>query len=313
MARRDSLRTATNSLTPKSKSLTPARKTALAEYRKARARIQQTVHRAEKRGYRFAEGTVPQTASQLTDLSTQKIKSLTRSIQKVKPSTLYEQATALSAETGKPISGAQRRAEERRESAIKSAETRKSKRKQLAEARKQREYWEQEERRLEQELAEEEAPQPDEEIPEYLQPQNDTDFEAEQKRKDAVNRARIEHEKEFRNQFTTGETTYRSIIDMINDALATNTYKQAAFDLMSELNEQIAAYGKDAVMVSIGNAPSDMVEDAQIALRYNPGDSRHDRAVLALRELITGEIPSAAEVARFQDRMDEDAYTDYDE
>lgn len=312
MARRDSLRTNTNTLSPRGRSLTPARKSALSEYRKARARIQQTVHRAEKRGYRFAEGTVPQTASQLSNLSTQKIKSLTRSIQKIKPTTLYEQATALSEETGKPISGAERRAEERKHTALKSAQTRKSKRKQLEEARKQREYWQEQERRLEEELAQEETPET-EEIPDYLQPQNDVDFEEEQKRKDAVNRARIEHEKEFRSQFTTGETTYRSIIDMINDALATNTYKQAAWDLMSELNEQIATYGKDAVMVSIGNAPSDMIESAQIALRYNPGDSRHDRAVLSLRELITGEIPSAAEVARFQDRMDEDAYTDYDE
>lgn len=312
MARRDSLRTNTNTLSPRGRSLTPARKSALSEYRKARARIQQTVHRAEKRGYRFAEGTVPQTASQLSNLSTQKIKSLTRSIQKIKPTTLYEQATALSEETGKPISGAERRVEERKHTALKSAQTRKSKRKQLEEARKQREYWQEQERRLEEELAQEETPET-EEIPDYLQPQNDVDFEEEQKRKDAVNRARIEHEKEFRSQFTTGETTYRSIIDMINDALATNTYKQAAWDLMSELNEQIATYGKDAVMVSIGNAPSDMIESAQIALRYNPGDSRHDRAVLSLRELITGEIPSAAEVARFQDRMDEDAYTDYDE
>lgn len=312
MARRDSLRTGTNSLTPKGRSLTPARKTALSQYRKARARIQQTVHRAEKRGYRFPEGTVPQTASQLSNLSTQKIKALTRSLNKVKPSSLYEQATAISEESGKLITGTQRRAEERKQSALKSAKTRQSKRKQLEEARKQREYWEQEEHRLEQEIAEEEQPEQDE-VPDYLQPQNDADFEAEQKRKDAVNRARIEHEKDFRNQFTTGETTYRSIVDMINDALATNTYKQAAWDLMSELNEQIATYGKDAVMVSIGNAPSDMIEDAQIALRYNPGDSRHDRAVLALRELITGEIPSAAEVAQFQDRMDADAYTDYDE
>lgn len=312
MARRDSLRTNTNSLSPRGRSLTPARKSALSEYRKARARIQQTVHRAEKRGYRFAEGTVPQTASQLSNLSTQKIKSLTRSIQKIKPSTLYKQATALSEETGKPISGAQRRVEERKQAALKSAQTRKSKRKQLEEARKQREYWQEQERRLEEELAQEETPET-EEIPDYLQPQNDVDFEEEQKRKDAVNRARIEHEKEFRRQFTTGETTYRSIIDMINDVLATNTYKQAAWDLMSELNEQIATYGKDAVMVSIGNAPSDMIESAQIALRYNPGDSRHDSAVLSLRELITGEIPSAAEVARFQDRMDADAYTDNNE
>lgn len=307
MARRDSLKPTTTK--PRTHSLTPARKTALAEYRKARARIQQTVHRAEKRGYRFEQGTVPQTASQLSNLSTQKIKSLTRSIKRTTAADLYKQATALSSETGKPITGTQRVAEERSERSKKSAATKRSKREQLKEATKQREYWEREEQRLRDELSEAEEPS-EETIPEYLQPQNDVDFEEEQKRKDAVNRARMSHEQEFRNQFTTGETTYRSIIDMINDVLATNTYKYAAWDLMSDLNEQIATYGKDAVMVSIGNAPSDMIEDVQIALRYNPGDSRHDRAVLALRELITGEIPSAAEVARFQDRMDADAYTD---
>ena len=94
-------------------------------------RIRQFISRAEKRGYRFDS----EFTEQLTGLSTQKLKNLT-------PKKLYEKSQAISEETGKVITGTERRKEERKEVAQKARETR---RRHKAE-REQREYYEYAER-----------------------------------------------------------------------------------------------------------------------------------------------------------------------
>ena len=94
-------------------------------------RIRRFISRAEKRGYRFDT----EFKNQLTELSTQKLKNLT-------PKKLYEKSQAISEETGKVITGTERRKEERKEVARKAQETR---RKHKAE-REQREYYEYSER-----------------------------------------------------------------------------------------------------------------------------------------------------------------------
>lgn len=94
-------------------------------------RIRRFISRAEKRGYRFDT----EFKNQLTELSTQKLKNLT-------PKKLYEKSQAISEETGKVITGTERRKEERKEVARKAQETR---RRHKAE-REQREYYEYAER-----------------------------------------------------------------------------------------------------------------------------------------------------------------------
>ena len=94
-------------------------------------RIRQFISRAEKRGYRFDS----EFKNQLTELSTQKLKNLT-------PKKLYEKSQAISEETGKVITGTERRKEERKEVARKAQETR---RRHKAE-REQREYYDYAER-----------------------------------------------------------------------------------------------------------------------------------------------------------------------
>ena len=76
-------------------------------------RIRQFISRAEKRGYRFNT----EFKEQLSELSTQKLKNLT-------PKKLYEKSQAISEETGKVITGTERRKEERKEVARKAQETR---------------------------------------------------------------------------------------------------------------------------------------------------------------------------------------------
>ena len=94
-------------------------------------RIRQFISRAEKRGYRFDTGF----KEQLTGFSTQKLKNLT-------PKKLYAKTQAISAITGKVITGTERRKEERKEVAQKAQETR---RRHKAE-REQREYYDYAER-----------------------------------------------------------------------------------------------------------------------------------------------------------------------
>ena len=94
-------------------------------------RIRQFISRAEKRGYSFDS----EFKNQLTGFSTQKLKNLT-------PKKLYEKSQAISEETGKVITGTERRKEERKEVARKAQETR---RRHKAE-REQREYYDYAER-----------------------------------------------------------------------------------------------------------------------------------------------------------------------
>lgn len=68
------------------------------EYMKELRRIQQTVRRAEKRGYRFNENVVPQTPKRVTKKALQTIKEIT-------PVKIYSKAQYLDEHTGKVVSG----------------------------------------------------------------------------------------------------------------------------------------------------------------------------------------------------------------
>lgn len=90
------------------------------EYAKQIKRIKQFINRAEKRGYRFESDIIPTTPKRITKKTIQKLQELT-------PTVLYEKSTTIDYETGEIISGTIGRQNERKESAKKSAETRKRK------------------------------------------------------------------------------------------------------------------------------------------------------------------------------------------
>lgn len=85
--------------------------------RRELSRIRRFISRAEKRGFRFQE----ELKQGLAGMSTQKLKGLTAE-------KLYKQATAISEETGKRVSGTERRKEERRKAGKMAAETRRFRR-----------------------------------------------------------------------------------------------------------------------------------------------------------------------------------------
>lgn len=231
------------------------------EYAKELRRIKKFIKRAEQRGFRFSDDVIPNRPKKVTQKSVQKLKKIT-------PQQLYKKATALS-ETGKIISGTERRAEERKASARKGVETRRKKLQQVSKI--------------------------------------DTKFIKDRGKKDLENKKRLSEEDEYRNLFQEGEIIYNRIISMINEI--DKQHQHASNHLKSVLKGEIDTYGKDRVFKSIAQAPQEVIELSDIALRYNPGDSRHDNAIRELLILITGALPTAEELQELQDAIDEDIYT----
>lgn len=89
------------------------------EYNKELKRIQRFIKRAEERGYRFEEDILPKTHSRITKASVNKLKKIT-------PNYLYGKSYALS-DSGKIVSGLDKRKEERKKSSQLGWETRRRK------------------------------------------------------------------------------------------------------------------------------------------------------------------------------------------
>lgn len=206
------------------------------------------------------------------------------------------------------------------------------------EAQRQREKWSQRERELAEELdkrvqaeiSEDEVKEEEEKdygdygtnLPteeshdkDFQPTQEETPFDAEaqwqaeQRAKDNANIERLNSDDSYASHFQYGELVLQGIQQLVDSAMSEGSYKQAGMDLSIELSQQINTYGRDKVILAMANAPEELISEAQIATHYNPGDERHDKAIIRIREIITGEIPSAKELKDQQDRMDADAYT----
>ena len=92
-------------------------------YSKQLKRIKQFIRRAEKRGFVFKEDIIPQKPKKVTKASVRKLEKLT-------PEKLYKKGLYVSEETGEYYKAEKRRKEERKQSAIKAARTRKERQKQ---------------------------------------------------------------------------------------------------------------------------------------------------------------------------------------
>lgn len=92
----------------------------LKEYNKERNRIKRFIRNAEKRGYVFEDNLIPPKPKTITSGSV-------RRLSKIRPAQLYKKSYAISAVTGQPITGEQRRREIRQEASRKAWETRRLK------------------------------------------------------------------------------------------------------------------------------------------------------------------------------------------
>lgn len=206
------------------------------EYKKEVNRLNRFIKQAEKRGYRFNQNAIPQQVKKPTKASIVRLK-------KIKPSDLYAKATALS-ETGKIISGTEKRKEERRIAGQKTWQTRRRK---------------QDEKELE----------------------------------------KIKQNKSESNPFNMGQIVYRKIKSLISDFWEDKG--KGARLLKDELETQIKAYGFNAVMYSISQAPSDVLELSEKVAKYRSGSPQSVNALTNLSNLITGEIPTTEKLKELED------------
>lgn len=259
----------------------------LREYNKELRRLQRAVERIEERGYTFSK--LP-----FKELKQPKPASIER-LQSIKTKDLYQYAK-YETEAG-TISGTERRKQERQESARKARETRlqnEAKRLQEEADRVSRETLEQQDENAE--LTEQQI--------EYDQQQ----FEEEIRRRDEETKRRLNEEQAYRERFSQGKIIYEQVMDMIDDIDI--MHEASAQSLRRELEAQFDAYGEDAVLMSMANAPSEFIETAKDALRYKPDSEQHLKAITRLRELITGTVLTMEEAQEIHDRMEQDSYYD---
>lgn len=238
----------------------------LSEYRKQRRRIQQNIRRMKKRGYIVPEKALPKKPKKITEASINRLK-------KVTPEELYKKSKAKT-ETGKIITGTEKRKQERQDKARRAAVTRRAN-----EARRKK--WLEDVNK---------APSPEKIDLEDLYP--DTGITP-------------EDEEEYPYE---GEIIYKQIKDMI--AEAGRNHKRAADHLDSVLEGEISEFGYNAVMESLSQAPEEMLMLADRAIQYDVGSEQHESAISVMLGLIKGSIPTAEELSRLQDFLDDD--TDFD-
>lgn len=243
------------------------------EFNKELRRIKRFIKSAEKRGFIFelSEHALSR-PKRITEKSVNKLKKLT-------PELLYKKSYAYT-DSGERISGKYKRTLERSASARKAAETVRQKRY----SRFLKDLYSDIE--LKNKINEAEK------------------FQEDRKRKDKEAKEKFNRDKEFRERFSQGSLIYNSIKSMIQSV--GREHKKAAEHLNSILEGEIKKYGASLVMTNISYAPDEMIEAAQLALRYNPGDSRHDDSIRTILTLITGTIPTAEELKELQEVIDSD-------
>lgn len=248
------------------------------QYTSQRRRIQRFIKNAEKRGFSFTskETILPKIPKKITKASINRLKKITSD-------TLYRKATYLTDE-GVVVSGWKGRFIERSNASKKAAKTRKLKRQSLTKEKISKQPTQ--------------IPMPDV-SPEWLE---------HRRRQDELDRKRLSESDELRQMFSEGNMIYEQIKQSI--AEVRRDHLQAGMHLERVLNNHITQYGKEIVIRTIAQAPSEVLELIDISLRYNPGDNRHDTAIRELQMLITGYIPDAQEARDLQDAIDQDDYYD---
>lgn len=257
--------------------MTQARSKALAEYRKEQIRVRSFISRNEKKGYRFSYAR-PKTASQLKDVSTARIKKLTKELSEITANKLYASSKYVThvGHTTVTVSGYKYRENRRKQAAKRGYETRKRNRK----------AWN-----------------------DYFTNDNEQDFEENQREADKQNLERLQTDIEYSHTFTQGQIVLQKIASMINDARQQSP--NSAAELQSLIDEATAKYGEVAISENLAQYEGDILESATTALKYKAGSYMQRTALSSLRSMIMGgEVPSAEEERKWQKTLDSDEYED---
>lgn len=206
-------------------------------YQKERRRIQQFISRAEKRGYQFSY-TLEKTPQKITKRDIAKLKKQTSK-------ELYKKSIAIS-ETGLPITGQQKRAEERKVSAQKALATR---RRNLEQAQRQSADWEKAQR-------------------EKINQDSD----------------RLDTDIAYRKQFEDGEIVFRELQAMMADSTYTKPNSRAVLDEF--LRQAESELGHEKLMIRLAAEKSEVIIAARTVLYYEPYKEQHKLALITLSQLI---------------------------
>lgn len=144
----------------------------------------------------------------------------------------------------------------------------------------------------------------------FQEKQREAYFRRMRKRQDAIDYARIQSEPEWQRMFDEGEKAYEWVSSAIDNV--EKSHKKAAESLSRLLDQQIEKYGRRKALIAIAQTPNNFIDMSDIALRYNPGDNRHDGAIREIYMLISGAIPDIQESKQIQDDIDaDDTFEEY--
>ena len=198
-----------------------------------------------------------------------------KSYQRNRYSKLYGESTALS-DRGKIVSGSEYRQYERSEAAKKSAVTRRERKSVSERQYHSQDYYDEWER----------------------QEEFEREWEQQRRRQDKEDRMKA-------MQYQEGEIAFNEIQNLINQYPT-----KGAKSLERSLNNEIRKYGKENVLIAIGQSPQDAIESAKSIIFYEEDADAIHGAFLDFYELITGTIPTDTEAKELGDTLD--AMTDFE-
>ena len=124
-------------------------------------------------------------------------------------------------------------------------------------------------------------------------------WETTRRKQDEKELAKMQQNKTESNPFNMGQIVYRKIKSLIFDFWEDKG--KGARLLKDELETQIKAYGFNAVMYSISQAPSDVLELSEKVAKYKSGSPQSVNALTNLSNLITGEIPTSEKLKELEE------------
>lgn len=280
---------------------TKARISALLAYRREYNRIRREVSKLEKQGYTVPEEYKP---SKPSSLSTWELKTATKRLSEVRTRKVISSATRIT-ESGEVETARQARQRTAKQAARKASETRKRRygtskvgvyispeRKQIALEREE-EYNERQRQQREDEHKENE-------------------WERERREQDERDRERITETPLGLSPYDIGNQTYQKIISMI-DATIRIGYGWGGKYLRKLLDEQIAQYGEEAVITSIGNTPSMALEQAE-KITQTKYKADVEEGIRVMTEIITGEKITPQQTSEISDIKERDeGYSDIED
>ena len=128
-------------------------------------------------------------------------------------------------------------------------------------------------------------------------------WERERRKKDKEAKEHFDDEK--KKAFDKGKLVYEQILAMINQARDSG-FGPGADHLLTVLQSEINIYGRESVFYSMAEASMELIEDAQIAVRYDEGSYPHDTAITSILEIIrSGEPLSMGDINNLYSDVEE--------